>query len=103
MSLRTKYHEEEPERVARYLNGLKYSIQDEISILSPDTVRKCYQIALREDKKIKRKSNQSVRGRGIGNNFKGKGKFGGRGQPYKGQGESSSSEQGGSNFRGGFK
>lgn len=46
MSLRTKYHEEEPDRVARYLNGLNYSIQDEISILVLDTVSKFYQLAL---------------------------------------------------------
>lgn len=89
--------------MARYLNGLKYRIQDEISILASDIVTKCFQLALREEEKLRRKSDQNDRGKG-GRNFIGKGVFGGKGQPQKTQGESSQGEkQGGTNFRGNFR
>ena len=40
--LNAKHHEDEAKKVASYLNGLKYRFQDEISILAPDTVNKCF-------------------------------------------------------------
>ena len=61
------------ERVARYINGLRYEIQDEISLLNLKTVEVAYQAASRVKEKLLRKHNQksrgrnTVRGRGIPN------------------------------------
>jgi len=64
------YMEEEKAKVARYLNGLRFKIQDEISLLTLETVEKCFQVALRAKEKLKRKGEQQSRGRG-GRNFRG--------------------------------
>ena len=40
------------------------SIQDEISILRPNMMNKCFQLNLRKEEKLKRKSEQNNRGRG---------------------------------------
>lgn len=78
LSLRTKHYEEEPEKVARYLSGLKYSIQDEVNILAPEIVNKCFRLALRAEEKLKRKNDHNNKGRG-GRNFRGRGPMNGRG------------------------
>ena len=45
------------ERVARYINGLRYDIQDELSLLNLKTVEDAYQVSLKvEDKLLKRKT-----------------------------------------------
>lgn len=84
LSLRCKNQESESRKVERYINGLKYNLQDEISIMAPETFSKCFQMALRAEEKLKRKSEQQNRGRGS-KNFRGRGD---RKQPQKGQGES---------------
>jgi len=38
VNLRAGYIEDTPEKTARYINGLRLDIQDEISILSPRTI-----------------------------------------------------------------
>ena len=63
LTLRAKKQEEEPKRVARYLNGLRMNIQEEISLLAPDTLGKCFQLALKVEEKLKRKSEQQQGGR----------------------------------------
>ena len=58
------------EKIARYINGLMFEIQDKISLLSLKTVEDAYQASLKVEEKILRKQNQrnrgksSVRGRG---------------------------------------
>lgn len=60
--------------MARYINGLRMEIQDEMSMLSPRTIEEAYQIALKAEGKILRK--KLARGRGT---FKGKESQGSRG------------------------
>lgn len=50
------------EKVARYINGLRMEIQDEITVLSPKTVEEAYQMVLKAEEKLMRK--QSARSRG---------------------------------------
>ena len=50
------------EEVARYMNGLRMDIQDEISPLTPRTVEESYHLALKSEDKIARR--HSNRGRG---------------------------------------
>ena len=61
--------EELAEKAARYVNGLRMDIQEEISMISPRTMKETYQCSLREEEKIARKKNfnrgrASTRGRG---------------------------------------
>lgn len=53
------------EKVARYINGLRYEIQDEISLLSLRTVEDAYQAALKAEEKLLRKQNQRNRGKNL--------------------------------------
>jgi len=62
INIRVCYVEEDEElSVSRYINGLRYDIQDEISILPLTTVEEAYQVTLKEVEKFARK--QSQRGR----------------------------------------
>ena len=45
--------------MARYLNGLRYDIQDELSLVNPIGVDEAYQYALRVEERIQRR--QSTR------------------------------------------
>lgn len=103
LSLRSGHREDEKENVAKYLNVLKFNIQDETSPMNPKIVDKLFQMDLRVEDKLRRKGEKHGRGRG-GKNFRGRGNLGGRGQPQKPQGESSQQEQSrDSGSRGGFR
>ena len=58
------------EKVARYINGLRYDIQDDINLLSLKTIEDAYQVGLKAEEKMLSKQNQrnrrknSIRGRG---------------------------------------
>ena len=60
INLREGYIEDIAEKVSRYLNGLKYDIQDELSLVNPTGVDESYQYALRVEEIIQRR--QSTRG-----------------------------------------
>ena len=45
------------EKYARYVNGLRMEIQEEISMIAPRTVEEAYQCALRAEEKLVRKQN----------------------------------------------
>ena len=84
------------ERVARYINGIRYEIQNEINFLNLKTVEDAYQVASRVEEKILRKQNQKSRGRNTtrGREFPNRG-----GRTPKGEVEGSSSQV---TQRGGF-
>jgi len=89
VSIRVGQTQDTNEKVARYVNGLRMDIQDEISILSPKTVEEAYQVVQKTEEKLMRK--QSAKGRGT---FRGKGSQGGRGRSTTPRdGASSSSNQ----------
>jgi len=48
-------HRENEEKVSRYINGLRYEIQDDISLMKIRTLRDGYQVTLREEKNLERK------------------------------------------------
>ena len=52
------HRESDDEKVARYLNGLRYDIQDEISMLMNRMVEDAYQLALKDEEKLRRKQGQ---------------------------------------------
>ena len=52
--MRSKKQEEESLKVERYLSGLKWNIQEELSLWDPTTVQRCHQLeAKAEIRKIK--------------------------------------------------
>eukprot|EP00253_Pinus_taeda_P016851 PITA_16851 len=91
LNLRAGYVEDTSEKVARFVNGLRGEILDEIGILSPQTLDEAYQFALKAEEKINRKQN-TRRGGGSG---RGKGKVYGRGRGAGPNEEGSSSKSAG--------
>ena len=55
VKLKAGYTEDSSEKVAKYVNGLRLDIQDEISLLSLSTVEEAYQCALKVEEKLNRK------------------------------------------------
>ena len=63
LKIRVVHHENDDEKVARYMNGLRYDIQDEMSMVTIINVEDAYQISLKEEEKLARKQGQRGRGR----------------------------------------
>ncbi|KAH9322623.1 hypothetical protein KI387_017262, partial [Taxus chinensis] len=63
LTIRLGHIEDDAEKVARYLNGLRLTIQDEIDILMPKSVEEAYRVALRAEEKLSRRYDQISRGR----------------------------------------
>jgi hypothetical protein len=63
LNIRASHRESDDEKVARYLNGLRYDIQDELSMVTIHTVEDAYQMALKAEEKLSRKQGQRGRGR----------------------------------------
>ena len=58
-------------KVARYLSGLRWNIQEEMTLLSPKIMYQCYQQAIKIIEKNKRKHDQSSKGRSRGRDQRG--------------------------------
>jgi hypothetical protein len=58
MNIREGNRENDEEKVSRYINGLIYKIQDDISIMKMRTVEYYYQVALKAEEKLARKKSQ---------------------------------------------
>jgi hypothetical protein len=63
LNIRASHRESNDEKVARYMNGLRYEIQDEINLATIRTVEDAYQLALKHEEKLSCKQNQKGRGR----------------------------------------
>jgi hypothetical protein len=58
INIRAGHWESDDEKVARYMNGLRYDIQDEMSMMTIRTVEDAYQMALKAEEKLSRKQGQ---------------------------------------------
>ena len=56
--------EDDLENVARYINGLRYEIHDEIKFLSLKTIDDAYQASLKAEENQRKRGKNSARGRG---------------------------------------
>jgi hypothetical protein len=63
LNIRAGHRESNDEKVARYMNGLRYEIQDELNMATIRTVEDAYQLALKAEEKLSRKQSQRGRGR----------------------------------------
>jgi hypothetical protein len=63
LNIRAGHRESDDEKVSRYMNGLRYDIQDEMSMVTIRTVEDAYQMALKAEEKLSRKQGQRGRGR----------------------------------------
>jgi hypothetical protein len=61
--MRAGHRESDDEKVGRYMNGLRYDIQDEMSMETIRTVEDAYQMVLKAEEKLSRKLAQRGRGR----------------------------------------
>ena len=77
LTLRAKVYKTEKQKLTRYVNGLKYSIQDDLTLITLASVHQCFNMALKIEEKHKRREDTNNRGRG--NNSRGRGRFHGRG------------------------
>jgi len=68
VNIRAGYTEESSEKVARYVNGIRLEIQDEMNLFSPNSVEEAYQCALKVEEKLNRKNNL---GKGKGQAYRG--------------------------------
>jgi hypothetical protein len=58
LNIRTGQRDKDDEKVVRYINGLRYEIQDEIIMMTVRTVEDAYHIALKEKEKLVRNQSQ---------------------------------------------
>jgi hypothetical protein len=63
LNIRAGHRESDDEKLARYMNGLRYDIQDEMSMATIRTVEDAYQMALKAEEKLRCKLAQRGRGR----------------------------------------
>jgi hypothetical protein len=52
LNIRVGHRESDDEKVARYMNGLRYDIQDEMSMVTIWTVEDAYHMALKAEEKL---------------------------------------------------
>ena len=62
LSIRMDHQEIDEQLVARYVNCLKFSIQDEMSINRVHSMEEAYQLALKAEEKLKQQFSQRNRG-----------------------------------------
>ena len=71
MALRSRVQEAEGIKVAKYLNGLKSSIQDELSFFSLIKLHICFQMARKVEEKLRKNGDSNSKNKGRGKDFKG--------------------------------
>ena len=63
LTIRSGFKELSKDKLARYVNGLRFNIQDEVGMLKIDSVEDAYQYALKVEDKLKRKNQGSSQGK----------------------------------------
>jgi hypothetical protein len=58
INIREGHRESDDEKVVRYMNGLRYDIQDKMSMVTIQTIEDVYHMALKAKKKLIRKQGQ---------------------------------------------
>jgi hypothetical protein len=61
LNIRAGQKENEDEKTTRYINGLRYEIQEEINMMSVIIVKDAYQATLKDEEKLARNQSQQQR------------------------------------------
>ena len=69
--IRTSHAKFDKEKMGRYLNGLRPSIWDELSLVQMNSIEEAYQFSLRVEEKLRKKFDNKNSGRGRGGRFGG--------------------------------
>ena len=64
LDIRSGHVDDDVEKIVRYINGLRYGFQDEISSVKFESVEEAYQYALKAKEILTKKHEQRQRGRG---------------------------------------
>ena len=64
LDIRSGHVDDDVEKIVRYINGLRFEIQDEISFVKLESVEEAYQYALKDEEILTKKHEQRQRGRG---------------------------------------
>ena len=64
LDIRSGHVVDDAEKIARYINGLRFGIQDEIIFVNLESVEEAYQYALKAEEILTKKHEQGQRGRG---------------------------------------
>jgi hypothetical protein len=70
LNVRVGQKDNEDEKITRYINELRYEIQEEIIMMVVSKVEDAYQVALKDEEKLAKRQSQRSRG---GNSSRGKG------------------------------
>ena len=62
LTMHIEHQEDDEQMEARYINGLKFTIQDELSMHHVNSMEEAYQLALKAKEKQNRQYNQRNRG-----------------------------------------
>lgn len=62
LGIRSRHDEDDVERIGRYLNGLRNSIQEEISMVELESIEEAYQFSLKAEEKLNKRHEQRKRG-----------------------------------------
>ena len=55
LTIRSRHRELSKEKVAQYVNGLRFNIHDEVGMIKIESIEETYQYALKAEDKLKRK------------------------------------------------
>ena len=64
LDIRSGHVDDDVEKIARYINGLRSRIQDEINFVNLESVEEAYQYPLKDEEIFTKKHKQRQRGRG---------------------------------------
>ena len=64
LGIRSRHVDDDVEKIARYINGFRSRIQDEIIFVKLESVEEAYQYALKDEETLTKKHEQRQRGRG---------------------------------------
>ena len=63
LTIQSRHRELSKEKVAQYVNVLRFNIQDEIGVLKIESIEDAYQYALKAEDKLKRKIQVNTKGK----------------------------------------
>ncbi|XP_059075302.1 uncharacterized protein LOC131875246 [Cryptomeria japonica] len=71
LDIRAAHDKDVEEKVARYLGGFRYNIQNEMTMATPKTLEECYKLAMKAEDKLKRRQERQGGRRGQTNRGRG--------------------------------